>query len=992
MRMRIHRHSLSCVLMHMALLLNVSPCQSFQSQHFASTRNILGPNPDSARRIEYPLLYSHAQPLGHSSNRRKIRQKKNNRKNKGNNYTKDQALKKSKNKDGIISSLHTDEDTDRQSMQRMASQQSLHRYNYMYDTTMALLDTDVYPVGSLGKGKWHEMKSILVAWSKWMNSDAYKLAIHASNDKDALSDPIQLPILVESILKRIIDERSAGNSDVQVTAQMYNVILEVWMASIANAKSVKSNGPLSIIAAQRSLDIVKQMQCEYEETGDELMKPNFFSFLIVLKQWIKASALTSIPRSKETTPSHKASRKAHQMIRWMEQLAKTGENAEAKPNVLLYTLVMDSYAKSGERDAGSKAEALIREMQNNEDNYIQPNLFCYNMVINAYSNQGQREGAVDNAERILHELENIHEETGDESMKPDVITYTSLITAWAHSNRRGYGANRAEEILIRMMEAGCEPNTVTFNAVLKAWCKSGERDAAERALNIFKQMEDECRRGNKNVEPDRITYNTLIHTLTKSGMTDAMHHAERILAQMETQSDNGSKHLFPNLFSYNIMIEGWSKVRDSDGALKAHAILQKLLTMEREGGNTRPDLFSFNHVILASSRSGLKSSALRAEELLQYMLKEYKGGNTRLKPDVFGYSAAIHAWATSGDSEAGLHAEALLDQMEDMYNAGEKNLKPNTSEFEKCSILFLLYCNAPVTNTQFFAPFITVTFNSCIDCWAKSRQAVFGARKAEQLLERMEAMFSAGDESVKPTAHTYTSVLHAWANSNTKCAHLKSQALLNHMWKQYEKGNNDMKPDAFAYNTVINAVSKSHREDKAQRALRILRTMDKLYRAGVNKGLRPNEFTYTSVLNSCAFSCGRQHTRRKALDTAIFTLEELQESPYGNPNHVTYGMFLKACANLIPMDAERRRVVVEPVFMQCCKDGQVGEIVLKQLRLAAPDDLYQKLLGDLSQSGSTVRIEDLPVEWRCNVRNEKHRKRRKYRKTRDSKYKIAPTP
>ena len=101
-----------------------------------------------------------------------------------------------------------DGDSDKESMRRMAAQQSLQRFNYMYDTTMALLNTDVYPVGSLRKGKWHEMKSMLVAWSKWMNSDSYKLAIRASDRKNALRDPIQLPILVESILKRTIDERA----------------------------------------------------------------------------------------------------------------------------------------------------------------------------------------------------------------------------------------------------------------------------------------------------------------------------------------------------------------------------------------------------------------------------------------------------------------------------------------------------------------------------------------------------------------------------------------------------------------------------------------------------------------------------------------------------------------------------------------------------------------------------------------------------------------
>jgi hypothetical protein len=86
-------------------------------------------------------------------------------------------------------------------------------------------------------------------------------------------------------------------------------------------------------------------------------------------------------------------------------------------------------------------------------------------------------------------------------------------------------------------------------------------------------------------------------------------------------------------------------------------------------------------------------------------------------------------------------------------------------------------------------------------------------------------------------------------------------------------------------------------------------------------------------------------------------------------------MFLKACANLIPTDEERRRVVVEPVFLQCCKDGQVGEIVLRQLRLAAPEDLYNKLLGDISQTGLRVTLKDLPPEWRCNVKNDTYNRR-----------------
>lgn len=147
--------------------------------------------------------------------------------------------------------------------------------------------------------------------------------------------------------------------------------------------------------------------------------------------------------------------------------------------------------------------------------------------------------------------------------------------------------------------------------------------------------------------------------------------------------------------------------------------------------------------------------------------------------------------------------------------------------------------------------------------------------------------------------------------------------------------------------------------------------MDKLYRAG-DKDTRPNELTYTAVLNSCAFPAVLDpKSRKKALDTAIFTLAELQGSPYGKPNHLTYGTFLKACANLMPRDDELRRLIVEPVFQQCCEDGQVGEMVLTHLRDAAPEDLYRDLLNGAVTARGKVKMQDLPFEWRRNVQEQR---------------------
>jgi hypothetical protein len=307
-------------------------------------------------------------------------------------------------------------------------------------------------------------------------------------------------------------------------------------------------------------------------------------------------------------------------------------------------------------------------------------------------------------------------------------------------------------------------------------------------------------------------------------------------------------------------------------------------------------------------------------------------------PDVISYGSVLYAYSRAGGKEAAEHAEALLATMKKRYEAGEARLKPN------------LIC-----------------YNSLIDCWAKSRTGTLGARKAEALLHEMQTKWEAGDNFLKPDIVTYNAVLNAWSKSGTRCCGYKAEIYLDRMWELYRSGDEKVKPNDRSWNTVINAISKSKNEQKAQRALRMLRRMDKLYQAG-NKEARPNEVTYTAVINSCAFPAVLDpKMRRKALDTAIFTLEELQASRYGQPNQLTYSTFLKACANLLPEGDSLRREIIERAFQQCCRDGQVGEMVLNDLRKALPSGLYEEVLA--IRSGKRISVDDLPLEWRCNVRN-----------------------
>ena len=109
------------------------------------------------------------------------------------------------------------------------------------------------------------------------------------------------------------------------------------------------------------------------------------------------------------------------------------------------------------------------------------------------------------------------------------------------------------------------------------------------------------------------------------------------------------------------------------------------------------------------------------------------------------------------------------------------------------------------------------------------------------------------------------------------------------------------------------------------------------------------------------------------MDIAIRVLKEMQISSNARPNHVSYGTFLRACRKLIREDDVRRDSLMESVFNQCKADGQVGELVLKQLQFVNSPGFQLKLLGKFSTRGDLTVI-DLPSEWTSNVKENRSRR------------------
>ena len=141
-------------------------------------------------------------------------------------------------------------------------------------------------------------------------------------------------------------------------------------------------------------------------------------------------------------------------------------------------------------------------------------------------------------------------------------------------------------------------------------------------------------------------------------------------------------------------------------------------------------------------------------------------------------------------------------------------------------------------------------------------------------------------------------------------------------------------------------------------------------------------YTYNAVLNACAYTYGDELAKTTAFQIACTTFNEIRNKKQYNiiPNHVTYGTFLSVCAKLLSQQEKSEKFpLIEAVFRKCCKEGQVGSLVLYSLKEATTPKLFKTLLLEskdvskdlvevLGGKSRYVNVEDLPNKWTCKVK------------------------
>jgi hypothetical protein len=516
--------------------------------------------------------------------------------------------------------------------------------------------------------------------------------------------------------------------------------------------------------------------------------------------------------------------------------------------------------------------------------------------------------------------------------------YNIIMNQWIDMNT-SYGNIRARKLMDKMHQSQIvKPDTFSYTSIIRTL------NSADEAKHMLHEMVHLAKAGNVSVTPNTVTYNSVLRIIAHSGEDGALESAEEMLTEMERvykehRNQNQDSNVIPNTISYTTLINAYANSSKKDAALDAQRIFKRMQSEYQEGNiDAEPNVLAYNTYIKAWVNSRKQGNALQAERILMDMIQQYKEDkNPKVKPNVISFSTVISGWAKSNQPGSEVRAAKVFNMMMESYKEGNKSARPNV-----------------------------VAYSSLIDAYIKT-----GNQKnlefAEYIYNKLCKAYLDGSD-VQPTVILANQIMDAWSRSVSDESGERAERILNELEELSQKmKNSELQPTTLNYTTAINVWAKSSSKIKAVKARDLFQRMIRSYESG-NENAKPTVFTYTAVLNACAFCTGGMMEKKEALQIATSTFKHLESFEFDSPNHITYNTFLRVCLNLIPV-SDARDSAVSSVFDKCKQKGFVTEQMFQVLQNAYPNmNHLERIIGwqdkRVQEKKGMMEFDDLPLEWK----------------------------
>ncbi len=219
-------------------------------------------------------------------------------------------------------------------------------------------------------------------------------------------------------------------------------------------------------AAEKTEQLLHQLQQMYEATGDEALRPNLIAYNIVLAAWSKVGGPEAADRC----------------LTWLK------EGMPMAPDTISYNSVLHAIALSGEQQAGHRAEELLREMIE-KSNHTMVNGRSYTTCMDAWSKTGRPDKAIS----LLREMKENYKRTSDASFQPNCVSYATAIHGYALS-KDADKVQKAYRVFREMLDDGVNPNRITYINLLNCCATS---DFNLEVIQLVKKLYREALDSNK---------------------------------------------------------------------------------------------------------------------------------------------------------------------------------------------------------------------------------------------------------------------------------------------------------------------------------------------------------------------------------------------------------------------------------------------------------------------------------------------------------------
>lgn len=340
------------------------------------------------------------------------------------------------------------------------------------------------------------------------------------------------PRRVELLLKRLVDEKKAGNNLVTIGTDLYNSVIQAWMLSVVRGGT--SYG------SRRAIEILQYMiefsRADALNQRTKFLMPNLQSFCLALlsidddddKTWFSLVELledTLLVGQKcdDNDENDEAqyellstidfeqvfelfvklrTERLDVLLNIMDHLNAKGYE-RIRPSVKCYNAALYGLANDKKSDPEQTLEQIDKILWRMED-AKECNTDSYTMVMTFLANRDVGDG--DLAESILERMDQQYT-NGNTEAKPDLVIYKAAIGVLCKAPGK-VTTGQLMKILQKMEASSCSPDLQMYNLVLKIYASSGEHEKAEALLN---DMYRAYKKKRSSVKPDHESFTIVLN-------------------------------------------------------------------------------------------------------------------------------------------------------------------------------------------------------------------------------------------------------------------------------------------------------------------------------------------------------------------------------------------------------------------------------------------------------------------------------------------------